>query len=77
MARSFPSPFEVPTPAGCEGWQEMYPSAWLFSSELREYEEHKFWFYSGMHYPEPLPPLDLLIPKRATSPWAPAIRGCS
>jgi pyruvate, water dikinase len=63
MTQSFPSPFEVPTPAGCEGWQEMYPSAWLFSSELREYEEHKFWFYSGMHYPEPLPPLDLMIPE--------------
>ena len=63
MAHAFPSPFEVPTPPGGEGWQEMYPSAWLFSAELREYEEHKFWFYSGMHYPEPLPPLDLLIPE--------------
>ena len=41
----------------------MYPEAWLFSEELRHYEEHKFWFFSGMHYPEPLPPFDLMIPE--------------
>ncbi|HEX8969130.1 MAG TPA: PEP-utilizing enzyme [Chloroflexota bacterium] len=63
MTSRFPSPFEIATPAGCEGWQSMYPEAWLFSQELRDYEDNKFWFYSGMHYPEPLPPLDLMVPE--------------
>ena len=22
---AFPSPYEIATPPGCEGWQEMYP----------------------------------------------------
>ena len=30
---SFPSPFEIETPPGCEGWQEMYPHYALFSEE--------------------------------------------
>jgi pyruvate, water dikinase len=63
MTRAFPNPFDIETPPGCAGWQEMYPRAWLFGEELRDYEENKFWFYSGMHYPEPLPPLDLLVPE--------------
>lgn len=63
MTQRFPNPFAIDTPTGAEGWQEMYPRAWLFSEEMRSYEENKFWFYSGMHYPEPLPPLDLLVPE--------------
>ena len=50
---SFPSPFEVPIPPGCEGWEEMYPYHALFSEDRRAFEESRFWFQDGMHYPEP------------------------
>lgn len=56
----FPSPFEVPTPEGCEGWEELYPYYYLFSPERREFEESKFWFQDGMHHPEPLYPFDTI-----------------
>jgi len=56
----FPSPFEVPTPPGCEGWEELYPYYYLFSEERREFEESKFWFQDGMHHPEPLYPFDTI-----------------
>jgi len=32
--RKFPSPFEVPTPEGCEGWERLYPYFYLFSEDL-------------------------------------------
>jgi len=35
----FPSPFEVPTPPGCEGWEDLYPYYYLFSPERREFED--------------------------------------
>ena len=31
MADRFPSPFDIETPAGAEGWQEMYVYSSLFS----------------------------------------------
>jgi pyruvate, water dikinase len=57
-ARSFPSPFDVATPPGAEGWQDMYPYYYLFSNERKEFEEGKLWFRDGMHHPEPLYPFD-------------------
>ena len=36
--RGFLSPFEVPAPDGCEGWEAMYPYYALFSDERRESE---------------------------------------
>lgn len=56
----FPSPFEVPTPPGCEGWEELYPYYYLFSPERREFEEKRFWFQDSMHHPEPLYPFDTI-----------------
>lgn len=56
----FPSPFEVETPLGAEGWQEMYPKHVLFSEERRESEEARLWFYNGMHFPEPMTPFDII-----------------
>ena len=38
-AGSFPSPFEIETPPGCEGWEEMYPYYALFAEERREPDE--------------------------------------
>ena len=56
----FLSPFDVPTPEGAEGWEEMYPYYLLFDPERREAEEKRFWFYNGMHFPEPMPPFDMI-----------------
>jgi pyruvate,water dikinase len=59
----FPSPFEVMTPAGAEGWERMYPYYAIFSEDRRESEEQRFWFFDSMHYPEPVYPFDLIFPE--------------
>lgn len=56
----FPSPFEVETPAGCEGWEAMYPAYMRFSQARRDSEESRLWFYNGMHFPEPISPFDVI-----------------
>jgi pyruvate,water dikinase len=60
MSDEFLSPFEVETPAGAEGWEEMYPYYLLFDPSRREQEESRFWFYNGMHFPEPMPSFDMI-----------------
>ena len=35
----FPSPFDIPTPPGAEGWEAMYPYYSVFSEDRREVEE--------------------------------------
>ena len=57
----FPSPLEVPTPTGCEGWQDMYPYYAVFSEDRRASDESRFWFHDGMHWPEPYAPFDALL----------------
>lgn len=56
----FPSPFNVPTPEGCEGWQDLYPYYYVFSDDRREFEDNRFWFQDAMHHPEPLYPFDTI-----------------
>lgn len=58
MADRFPSPFEIETPPGAEGWQELYTYSTLFSEGRREYEESGFWFHDGVHWPEAMTPWD-------------------
>jgi pyruvate,water dikinase len=60
MSSAFPSPFDVQTPPGAEGWEEMYPYYLLFDPARREEEENRFWFYNGMHFPEPMPAFDMI-----------------
>jgi len=60
MSDGFLSPFEVETPAGADGWEEMYPYYLLFDPARRESEENRFWFYNGMHFPEPMPAFDMI-----------------
>jgi pyruvate,water dikinase len=64
--RGFMSPFDVPTPDGCEGWEAMYPYYALFSEERRESEQARGWFRDGMHFPEPMFPFDFVT---ADSPY--------
>ncbi|MFH1897978.1 MAG: PEP-utilizing enzyme [Candidatus Desantisbacteria bacterium] len=66
--RSFPSPFDVQTPEGAEGWAEMYPYYLLFSEERREFEE-RFWFCDTMHHTTPLYPFDVITAES----WGPAL----
>ena len=57
----FASPFAVQTPPGAEGWETMYPYYALLSEERAEFEDGKFWFFDGMHNPEPLYPFDTIM----------------
>lgn len=53
-----PSPFELETPSGAEGWERLYTYSSLFSEGRREYETSTFWFQDSVHWPKPLPPWD-------------------
>ena len=64
--QGFLSPFEVPEPDGCEGWESMFPYYALFSDERRASEETRGWFRDGMHFPEPMFPFDFVT---ADSPY--------
>ena len=69
---SFPSPYAVETPPGCEGWQEMYPYYALFDERRRETDENRFWFWNSMHFPEPHPAFDVICidsPYQAVGSW--------
>ena len=57
---SFPSPYEVETPPGCEGWEDMYPYYARFDEERREADEQRFWFWNSMHFPVPMPAFDAI-----------------
>ena len=59
--RTFPSPFDVPAPPGAEDWRRLYPEYYLFSEERRDFEENKFWFFDGLHNPEPIYPFDAIM----------------
>jgi len=61
MADRFPSPFEMPTPPGAEGWQDLYAYSTVFSEDRKEYEDATFWFMDGVHTPEVIPPWDATI----------------
>jgi pyruvate,water dikinase len=59
----FPSPHQAERIAGTEGWERMYPYHYQFSTddpERKKYEEGMFWFYDGLHYPEPMYPFDII-----------------
>ena len=60
-APGFLSPFAVEAPPEAEGWQRLYPYYYLFSEPRREFEEEKFWFFDGMHNPEPVYPFDTIM----------------
>jgi pyruvate,water dikinase len=69
---AFPSPYEIPTPPGCEGWEGMYPYYALFSEPRREADENRFWFWNSMHFPVPMPAFDVACidaPYQAVGAW--------
>jgi len=58
MAKQFPSPFDVETPPGAEGWQEMFNWYHLLGEERREQDAARFWFQDRLHHPELMRPYD-------------------
>ena len=60
-AGRFPDPHEFQVPPELEGWEEMYPSHYLFSKEREDWEKSQFWYQDKIHAPEPMPPLDLIF----------------
>ncbi len=61
MADRFPSPFDMETPPGAEGWEQLYAYSSVFSEDRRTYEDGTFWFMDGVHTPEVVPPWDATI----------------
>jgi len=57
----FPDPHEFQVPQELEGWEEMYPSHYLFSKDREDWEKSQFWYQDKIHAPEPMPPLDLIF----------------
>jgi pyruvate, water dikinase len=69
---AFPSPFSIETPAGCEGWEEMYPYYAVFDERRRGTDENRFWFWNSMHFPVPMPAFDVICidsPYQAVGAW--------
>ena len=58
MADRFPSPFEMETPTGAEGWEELYGYSTVFSEDRKDLEDSMFWFMDGVHTPEVVPTSD-------------------
>ena len=56
----FPDPYEIGTPEGAEGWQELYPYYNHFLPQRRVQDGGRTWFRDGMHFPEPMPPFDIV-----------------
>ena len=69
MDKTFPNPFAIEAPEGAEGWEALYPYYYTFSEARRDFEEGKFWFFDGMHNPEPVYPFDAIM----TENWAVAV----
>ncbi len=72
IAGAFPSPYEIETPPGCEGWEEMYPYYALFDEDRRDADEKRFWFWNSMHFPVPMPAFDVQCidsPYQAVGAW--------
>jgi pyruvate,water dikinase len=58
MPDRFSSPFEIQTPPGAEGWEDLYTYSLPFSEDRREFEDSMFWFQDSVHWGEPLTPWD-------------------
>jgi pyruvate,water dikinase len=56
--RSFPDPYEVETPAGAEGWKDLYAYHNLFIEGNRAADGAKTWFRNSLHFPEVSYPFD-------------------
>ncbi|NEK86875.1 PEP-utilizing protein mobile subunit [Blastococcus saxobsidens] len=58
--RGFPDPYEIGSPEGAEGWRAMYPYYNQFLDARRAKDSQRTWFRNGMHFPEAMPPFDIV-----------------
>jgi phosphohistidine swiveling domain-containing protein len=58
MADRFPSPFEIETPPGAEGWQQMYSYYHVLAEDRRDIDDRRFWFQDQLHHGDVLYPYD-------------------
>lgn len=58
--KSFVSPYDLPAPAGAEGWQELYPYNLVFQENLKDKENGKFWFCDSQHWPNVFKPFETI-----------------
>lgn len=58
--KSFPSPFDLDTPAGAEGWQELYPYNMVFQPNRQDVDDAKFWFCDSQHWPTVFKPFETI-----------------
>lgn len=56
--KSFPNPYEIATPPGAEGWEEMYSYHNRFLETRRAEDSQKTWFRNSLHFPEVSYPFD-------------------
>lgn len=56
QAGKFPLPSRIESFPGAEGWEAMYP----YFTRFRPGDDQRFWFYNGMHFPEPMPAFDAI-----------------
>ncbi|WP_298044910.1 PEP-utilizing enzyme [uncultured Citricoccus sp.] len=56
--KSFPDPYEIETPSGAEGWEEMYSYHNRFLETRRAEDSQKTWFRNSLHFPEVSYPFD-------------------
>ncbi|MGJ9404535.1 PEP-utilizing enzyme [Arthrobacter sp. KK5.5] len=56
--RSFPDPYEIETPEGADGWEEMYAYHNRFLPTRGAEDSSKTWFRNSLHYPEVSYPFD-------------------
>ena len=54
----FQSPYDVATPEGAEGWEQMYNWYHQRGEERRAEDEQAFWFHDRLHHPRVLQPYD-------------------
>jgi pyruvate, water dikinase len=54
----FQSPYDVATPEGAEGWEQMYNWYHQRGEERRAEDEQSFWFHDRLHHPRVLQPYD-------------------
>ncbi|MDV8022720.1 PEP-utilizing enzyme [Rhodococcus sp. IEGM 1330] len=58
--RRFPDPYEIETPEGAEGWEDMFAYHNRFLEPRRAEDSVKTWFRNSLHFPEVSYPFDQL-----------------
>ncbi len=58
--KGFPDPYSIAAPEGAEDWEQLYPYYNRFLPSRRDKDSRRTWFRNGMHFPEPMPPFDIV-----------------